>query len=186
MKNLIKVFLFAAYAVGVFFVSDFRAIGAFVLFNLCMMAFTRLSLKSACLYLRGVAPFIILAALINFIIGPWQEGVLVAVRFTLVCNMTQSFRHIVNSMQLANAIETFCRPLKVFHIEPRDAGLMVCISVAFIPVLTREFNQIKCGLQAKGMTIKPRNMKYILKPFLYGILKRTDEISNALLAKAYC
>jgi energy-coupling factor transport system permease protein len=186
VKNLIKVFLLAAYAVGVFFVSDFRAIGAFVLFNLCMMALVRLSPKRAVVYMRGVAPFIILAGLINFIIGPWQEGALVVARLTLVCNMTQSFRHVVNSMQLANAVETFCRPLKIFRVEPRDAGLMVCICVAFIPVLTREFDQIKCGLQAKGMTVKPRNIKYVLKPFLYGLFKRTDEISNALLAKAYC
>jgi energy-coupling factor transporter transmembrane protein EcfT len=186
MKNLIKVFFLAAYAVGVFFVSDFRAIGVFALFNLCMMAFVRLPPKSAFIYMRGLAPFIILAGLINLIIGPWQEGVLVVARLALVCNMTQSFRQIVNSMQLANAVETFCRPLKIFRVEPRDAGLMVCICVAFIPVLMREFDQIKCGLQAKGMTIKPRNIKYILKPFLYGIFKRTDEISNALLAKAYC
>ncbi|MDR0383209.1 MAG: energy-coupling factor transporter transmembrane protein EcfT [Spirochaetaceae bacterium] len=186
MKNLIKVFLLAAYAVGVFFVSSFWAIGALALFNLCVMAFARLPPKSALIYLRGVAPFIILAGLINLIIGPWQEGVLVVARLAIVCNMTQSFRHAVNSMQLANAIETFCRPLKIFRVEPRDAGLMVCICVAFIPVLTREFDQIKRGLEAKGMTIKPRTVKYILKPFLYGIFKRTDEISNALLAKAYC
>ena len=63
---------------------------------------------------------------------------------------------------------------------------MVCICIAFIPVLQREFDQIKRGLEAKGMPVKPRNVKYILKPFLYGIFKRTDEISNALRAKAYC
>ncbi|MDR1362463.1 MAG: energy-coupling factor transporter transmembrane protein EcfT [Spirochaetaceae bacterium] len=186
MKDLLKVLFLAFYAVGVFFVSGFWALGAFALFNICMMIFTRLSPKSAMLYMRGVAPFIILAGLINVIVGPWQEGVLVIVRLILVCNITQSFRRLVNSMQLANAVETFCIPLKIIKIDPRDAGLMVCICVAFIPVLQREFEQIKCGLRAKGMRIRPRNIKYILKPFLYGIFKRTDEISNALLAKAYC
>ncbi|MDR2802659.1 MAG: energy-coupling factor transporter transmembrane protein EcfT [Treponema sp.] len=186
MKNLLKVFLLTAYAVGVFFISDFWAIIGLAAFNICVMIFTRLPIKAALSYMRGAAPFIILAGLINFIADSWQESVLVVVRLVLVCNITQSFRRVVNSMQLANAIETFCCPLKVFKIVPRDVSLMVCICIAFIPVLQREFNQIKCALQAKGMPIKPRNVKYILKPFLYGIFKRAEEISNALLAKAYC
>ncbi|MDR2658738.1 MAG: energy-coupling factor transporter transmembrane protein EcfT [Spirochaetaceae bacterium] len=186
MKNLLKVLLLACYALGVFFVSNPLALCAFALFNIFMMIFTRLSIKRAVLYMRGIAPFIILAGLINLIAGDWREAVLVIVRLVFVCNITQSFRKLIDSMQLANAIETFCRPLRIFKIEPRDVGLMVCICVAFIPVLQREFNQIKCGLQAKGMRVKPLNMKYIIKPFLYGIFKRTDEISNALRAKAYC
>jgi energy-coupling factor transport system permease protein len=183
---MLKVILLASYAVAVFFFSGFWAVSAFALFNICMMIFTRLPVKAALLYLRGVMPFIVLASLINLIAGTWQEAVLVAARLILVCNVTQCFRNIVNSMQLANAVETFCRPLKIFKVDPRDAGLMVCICIAFIPVLQREFNQIKCGLLAKGMPVKPRNVKYILKPFLYGIFKRTDEISNALRAKGYC
>jgi energy-coupling factor transport system permease protein len=186
MKDLAKICLLAAYAVGVFFVSNFWAIGAIAVFNICFMAVVRLPLKNAALYMRGVLPFIILAGLINLIADSWQEAVLTAARLVLVCNITQSFRCIVNSMQLADAVETFCRPLKIFKIEPRDAGLMVCICIAFIPVLQREFDQIKCGLEAKGIPAKPHNVKYILKPFLYGIFKRTDEISNALRAKAYC
>jgi energy-coupling factor transporter transmembrane protein EcfT len=183
---MLKVSLLAAYAVGVFFVSSFWATGAFVLVNAGMMIFTRLPPKDALIYMRGVMPFIALAGIINLIAGSWQEAVLTTVRLILVCNITQSFRCILNSMQLAEAVETFCSPLKIFKVNPRDAGLMVCICVAFIPVLQREFDQIKCGLEAKGMPVKPRNAKYILKPFLYGIFKRTDEISNALLAKAYC
>jgi energy-coupling factor transporter transmembrane protein EcfT len=186
MKNMLKVFLLAVYTVGVFFVSNIWAIGALAVFNICMMIFVRLPVKTALLYLRGILPFIILAGLINLIAASWQEALLIVVRLILVCNITQSFRCIVNSMQLANAVETFCRPLKIFRIEPRDAGLMVCICIAFIPVLQREFDQIKCGLEAKGLPVKLRNIKYILKPFLYGIFKRTDEISNALRAKAYC
>jgi energy-coupling factor transport system permease protein len=127
-----------------------------------------------------------MAGLINLIAGPWQEAVLVFVRLVLICNITQSFRRVVNSTQLANAVETFCTPLKIFKVNPRDAGLMVCICVAFIPVLLREFEQIKCGLRAKGMPVKPRNIKYIVKPFMYGIFKRAGEISNALMAKGYC
>lgn len=186
MKNLVKVFLLAFYAVAVFFVSAPLAIAALALFNIAVMAAARVPPKKALLYIKGVSPFIILAALINLFAGTWQESVLVAARLILVCNVTQSFRFFVNSMQLADAIETFCRPLKIFKVEPRDVGLMVCICVAFIPVLQREFFQIKCGLQAKGMPLKPRNVKYILKPFMFGIFKRTDEISNALRAKGYC
>jgi energy-coupling factor transporter transmembrane protein EcfT len=169
----------------VFFVSNFWVLGVFALFNIGMMIYTRLSPKSALVHLRGIAPFIIIAGLINIIAGSWQDGALVVARLALVCNLAQSFRRIINSTQLANAVETFCIPLKALKIEPRDAGLIVCIGIAFIPVLRRELEQIKCGLRAKGMPIKLKNVKYIFKPFLFGIFKRTDEISDALQAKAY-
>jgi energy-coupling factor transport system permease protein len=185
MKNLLKLLLLAAYTVAVFFAADFRAAGVFALFNVFMMTRARLSLKNALMYLRGIAPFIILASLINFIADGWREAAQVALRLVLVCNGTQIFRRMVNSTQLANAVETLCRPLKIFKADPRDIGLMVCICLAFIPVLRRDFDQVACGLRAKAMPLKARNMKYILKPFLYGIFRRADEISSALNAKAY-
>jgi energy-coupling factor transporter transmembrane protein EcfT len=185
MKDLLKLLLLVCYASLIFFVSSGIVIAIFALCNIAMMLFVRLPPKSAFLYLRGILPFILLAGVINFFADTPREAFLVVIRLVIVCNITQSFRYILNSTQLANAIEIVCVPLKIFKVNPQDISLMVCICIAFIPVLQRELKDIKCGLRAKNMAIKPKNVKYILKPFLYGIFKRTDEISDALRAKAY-
>jgi energy-coupling factor transport system permease protein len=185
MKNLLKLLLLGTYTLGIFFVSDFRALGLFAVLNICLMLRTRLSPGKALLYLRGPAPFILLAALINLAAAGGRDAALVALRLVLVCNGTQLFRRVVNSTQLAGAIETLCRPLKIFKVDPRDISLMVCVGIAFIPVLRRDFNQINHALRAKAMPLRAGNVKYLLKPFLYGILRRADEISGALNAKAY-
>jgi energy-coupling factor transport system permease protein len=86
---------------------------------------------------------------------------------------------------LANAIEILFSPLKIFKIDGRDIGLMVCISLAFIPVLRRDFIQIRIALRARGMSLRMKNMRYLLKPFFIGILQRTGEIAMAIRTKAY-
>jgi energy-coupling factor transport system permease protein len=96
-------------------------------------------------------------------------------------------------MQIANAIETLFFPLSFFQnhknkfntITPKDIGLMVSIAVAFIPIIKNDFFNVRSALKSKGLKIGIRNFKYVLKPFLFLVLSRTNDITNALKAKAY-
>jgi energy-coupling factor transport system permease protein len=114
-----------------------------------------------------------------------EDAVALSIRLVLICNITQCYKKVVSAEDLANAIEILFSPLKVFNIKGKDVGLMVCISLAFIPVLRRDFSQVRIALRARGMKLTARNMKYFLKPFFIGILQRTDEISKAIRTKGY-
>jgi energy-coupling factor transport system permease protein len=92
---------------------------------------------------------------------------------------------VVSTNDLCRVIEGFSKPLRVFNIDGKDVSLMVSISLAFIPVLRRDFDQIKMALRAKGMRVNAQNFKYIVKPFFVGILSRTNEISRAIRSKGY-
>ena len=129
--------------------------------------------------------FVLLAAIVNIVLGYIEDAAYLSIRLVLICNITQCYKKVVSAENLANAIEILFTPLKVFKIEGKDIGLMVCISLAFIPVLRRDFAQIRTALRARGMKITISTMKYLLKPFFIGILQRTDEISKAIRTKGY-
>ncbi|AEF83974.1 putative cobalt transport permease, CbiQ family [Treponema primitia ZAS-2] len=185
MKNLLILLLFLGYTFIVFFTSNYYILGAYCLINIFVMILVHVKVKPALRYTAGILPFIIFAAAINFFLEDTNTALLFFIRLLVVCNVTHSFKYILSTTQLANAIETLFYPLKLFRVNPKDISLMICICIAFIPVLSRELEQIKQGLQAKGMEMRIKNVKYVLKPFLYGVFKRTDEISDALRAKAY-
>jgi energy-coupling factor transport system permease protein len=185
MKQLLKVVLLMIYSFMVFFVSNYYILAVFSIGNSILMKVAHVSIKSALKYVLALLPFMLFAAIINSLLGDIHEGILIMIRLILVCNSTYSFKYMVSSMELARAIEILVHPLKAIKVDPKDIGLMICIGVAFLPILGRELLQIKSALQAKGMKMSVKNTKYLLKPFLYGILKRTDEISDALKSKGY-
>jgi energy-coupling factor transport system permease protein len=184
MANCVKFLSIFAYTILIFFVEGYLLLGFFAV-NVIAMIVTRVALGKALKYLLSFLPFVMLAAVVNIVIGSVENAVNLSIRLVLICNITQCYKKAVSAESLANAIEILFAPLKVFKIEGKDVGLMVCISLAFIPVLRRDFGHIRTALRARGMKITASNMKYLLKPFFIGILQRTDEISKAIQTKGY-
>jgi energy-coupling factor transport system permease protein len=184
MFNTVKFLSIFAYTITIFFF-DWPFIAAFLLINITAMILCRVSPPAAARYILSFLPFVFLAAVFNLILGFVQDAIYLTVRLILICNITQCYKKVVNTSDLCKVIEGFSRPLKVFNIDGKDVSLMVSISLAFIPVLRRDFDQIRMALRAKGMKLSAQNFKHIVKPFFVGILSRTNEISQALRAKGY-
>ncbi|MDR3336313.1 MAG: energy-coupling factor transporter transmembrane protein EcfT [Treponema sp.] len=185
IPGFIKLLLLIVYTISVFFIENYFILAFFTFANIFLMIFFRLKITGALRELAGMLPFIFFAAFINLFLGEVREALLVAFRLVLVCNITFIFRRLESSMELARSVELLFIPLKVFKINPEDIGLMVCICIAFIPVLQRELKEIIYGLKAKGMKMSAGNVKYIFKPFFFALFKRTNEIALALKAKGY-
>ncbi|MDR1468824.1 MAG: energy-coupling factor transporter transmembrane protein EcfT [Spirochaetaceae bacterium] len=173
-----------AYTILIFFVDGFLFLG-FLAVNIAAMIAAKVTPGKALQYLRSFLPFVLLAAVVNVALGYGEDAVNLSVRLVLICNITQCYKKVVSADDLADAIAILFSPLKVFNVEGKDLGLVVCISLAFIPVLRRDFNQIRTALRARGMKVTASTMKYLLKPFFIGILQRTNEISQAIRTKGY-
>jgi energy-coupling factor transport system permease protein len=188
MKALVKLLLLVIYTFSVFFIKSPYFLCGFALCNALLMLFFKINALRALRELALMLPFIIFAALINLFFGGIGEMIQVGARLVLVCNITFIFRRLSSSMELARAVELLFYPLNLFQKSrgaSKDIGLMVCIAVAFIPVLQRELEEIIRALASKGMKLSPKTMRYLLKPFLTGILKRSGEVALALKAKGY-
>jgi energy-coupling factor transport system permease protein len=184
MVNCVKLLSIFAYTVLIFFCGGPWLLGFFAV-NIAVMIITRITPFQALKYLVPILPFVLFAALFNFILGYLKDAADLSIRLILIVNITQGYKKSTSVDDLSSAIEILFSPLKIFKIEGRDIGLMVCIALAFIPVLRRDFKQIRLALCAKGMKMTARNFTYVLVPFFTGILQRTDEIAKAIRTKGY-
>jgi energy-coupling factor transporter transmembrane protein EcfT len=184
MFRTIRFLSIFAYTIGVF-LFEWPLMLIALGINGVAMFLCRVTPLAAARYILSFLPFVVFAAVFNFLLGYTREAVYLTVRLILICNITQCYKKVVSTKDLCKIIEGLDKPLGVFHIDGRDVSLMVSISLAFIPVLRRDFDQIKLALKAKGMRLTAKNFKYIAKPFLVGILSRTHEISQALRSKGY-
>jgi energy-coupling factor transporter transmembrane protein EcfT len=187
MNNCAKFLSIFVYTILIFFFQGHWLLG-FAAVNIVAMIITKVAPPAALKHILAFLPFVLFVGIVNLAFGAFKNmsySLYLSLRLILICNITQCYKKVVQAEDLANAIEIIFSPLKIFKIEGRDIGLMVCISLAFIPVLRRDFMQIRTALRARGMRLTMKNMQYLLKPFFIGILQRTGEIAKAIRTKGY-
>lgn len=62
---------------------------------------------------------------------------------------------------------------------------MICISLSMIPILKKDLYEIKDACKAKNMKFNIKNSKYILAKFFISLIRRVNQIEEALIAKGY-
>ncbi len=189
MKSTIKLLILLTYTIAVFFVKNYLVLSIIAILNIILMILFKVPKLKALKNIYYLSFFIVFTALINFLVDNINSALLIAVRLILVCNFTYTFKTIFSPMELAKAIEYLCFPLKVFGINPKDISLIINIALTFIPILSNEFIQIKYALKSRGVAMsginKVKSIKYMMKPLLYGILRRTNELEYTLRVKGY-
>jgi energy-coupling factor transporter transmembrane protein EcfT len=189
MKDTIKFVLFIIYTALIFCINDYKIIAIIAIINVILMIIGKIKFTEAGKALIKLVPFIILIILINIILDSIQTAILIGIRLALVCNVTYTFTKNFTPRQLSMSIENLLTPLKVFHVNTRDIGIMISIAVAFIPILKDEAEKIKYSLQSKGFNTNGinmiKNINLLLVPLIVSIFKRVDHIENGLKSKGY-
>lgn len=186
MKAIIKLLILLTYTVVIFFINNYIILSLIAVLNLILMLLFKVPKIKALKNIYFLSFFILFTAIFNYWLADSNTALLIAIRLILVCNFTYTFAYIFSPMEIAKSIETICFPLKIFGINPKDIGLIISIALTFIPIISNEFAQIKYSLKVKGVqTNKISSIKYIMKPLVYGIFKRTNELEYALKAKGY-
>ena len=181
MAKVLKLLTFLTYTIVVFFIDNYYILGACILLNMLIIGILKISFKKILKNLLFLSGFILITVLTNLVLGTIREAILVGIRLIVVCNITNVFKYILSPMELTEAIKLLFYPIKIFGSNPEDVGIIVCMCITFIPILSNELTQIRYALSAKGV----RSSKYVFKPFIYNVLKRTSEVSNSLKAKGY-
>lgn len=189
MLYIIQFILFIAYTISVFFIKSYFILGIVCTINIILMLLLKENFKRAIFSIFKLMPFIAFTAGINMIISGISYGLLIGIRLILVCNMTYIFAKKMTPHKLQYVIETLLKPLKIFKIDSREIGIIVCIGTTFIPIIQREIQEIKYAINAKGYEINLRNVirkpNYILVPLITMIIKKINDIEASLLSKGY-
>lgn len=189
MKNLIKFILFLIYTIGIFFISNYLALGIIAIFNIILMLLIKINIKNASNNILKLLPFILFTIIVNILFADLEFGILIGVRLILVCNLSYIFSKTITYSEFGGIVEKLVYPFKIFGINPKEIGLVTTIAISFVPITKSEILQLKNVLKIKG--IKPtnfnliKNSNLIFKPFFVSVLQRLNEVEMSLKAKGW-
>lgn len=184
MSKAIIFLIFIIYSTIVFFMPNTYVL-VLLGINIFFMIIQRKYIKYIVFKTFKIFPFIIFTFLINCILDTFFNALWVSIKLIIVCNITLIYSSTIKIIEFAEVIQFLCTPLKIFKINTDEIKVMVCISLSMLPILKKELLEIKDACIAKNINFNIRNSKYILSVFFLNIMKRVNQIEEALIAKGY-
>ena len=123
--------------------------------------------------------------------GIEQAGVIFC-RFVLIIFFSTLLTLTTMPLSLATAVESLLGPLKRFKVPVHEIGLMLSMSLRFVPTLMDDTIRIMNAQKARGVDFgegsivqKVKAMIPILIPLFATSLKRADSLATAMEARGY-
>ena len=189
MIATLKLIILLFFTVAVFFIDNYLVLGIIEISEVLLIIVLKVKKVNMLKTMLYLLPFIVFTGLINYILVDLNVALLITVRLYLVCIFTYIYKTILTPIEISEAIQNICYPLKLIGINPKDISLIVSIGIAFVPIIQNELKQITYALKLKGVNLKSfhiiKNLQYILKPLLCSTLRRTNELEYALKLKGY-
>ena len=127
MLHIISFILFLTYTVLIFFIKEYYMLGIVLIINIILMLILKENIKKSIIFILKLLPFIIFTSVINIAFSGINFGILICIRLILVCNITYIYTQKMTSQKLQYIIEKILKPLKIFKIDSKEIGIIVCI-----------------------------------------------------------
>lgn len=125
-----------------------------------------------------------------------QEGIqmsaIIFMRFTLIICFSTLLTLTTMPLALADAVETSLQPLTRFKVPAHEIGLILSMSLRFVPTLMDDTTRIMNAQRARGVDFgegnllqKVKSIVPILIPLFASSLKRADALAIAMEARGY-
>ena len=121
-----------------------------------------------------------------------QNALYMVLRLILIIIMSTVLTLTTAPLTLADGIETGLSPLKKLHVPVHELGLMLSISLRFIPTLLDDTTSIMNAQKSRGMDFgegnfiqKIKSVIPILVPLFVSSLKRADDLAIAMESRGY-
>lgn len=182
--ELIKFGIFIIMATVMFFLpKSIILFGTIILCNVAIVIVLKIPIVKVTKQLFKILPYVLFTFFINVIISSISEAIWIVIKFLIVCNITYIYSITSTKTTIANTIKMLCRPLVLFNINIEEIEIMVAISLSIIPILKKDLVVIRDVYKYKGIKVNVKNIKNSLSVFFIGIIKRTNQIDEALIAR---
>lgn len=186
---MIALILFIIYTSLIFFIKEYYGLLIVLVINILLMIILKINVKKTIKFCIKMLPFILFTVVINIALSNVRYAVLVGLKLILVCQITYIFSKKMTPRKLQKAVEKTCTPLKILKINPKEIGIIVSISVSFIPIIQKEMQNLKYSLESKGFKMNIKNIitkpNYILLPLITNVIKKVTEIEQSMISKGY-
>lgn len=185
MKNVIPFILFLIYATAIFLIPNSFFLLCPLSINIVLWIVTKSSIKKTVRNLLKIFPFALLTFVINCWLDSYINALWMAAKLLLVCNITFIYSQTTTTAQIAKTAGKLCTPLKLLKINPEAIEVLVAIALSTLPIMKREYLELREACKAKNIPINLKNSKIVLSRLLISYLKRVNEIDEALIEKGY-
>ncbi|ANE41400.1 cobalt transporter [Fervidobacterium sp. SC_NGM5_O18] len=163
-----------------------------VAFFVLFMALSRIK---PVVYLRSLKSMwflIVFAVVVQYFIGGISSSLYIGLRLSLIFLFATMFTYTTPPLLTARGIVDILKYFGVKDEQREDFGMMLAISIRFIPILLDEADriikaQISRGAKysEKGLRNKLSAITSIIIPLLVSSLRKAEELSLALQARKY-
>ncbi|MEY8462853.1 energy-coupling factor transporter transmembrane component T family protein [Streptococcus merionis] len=123
--------------------------------------------------------------------GIKQAGIILT-RFILIIFFSTLLTLTTMPLSLADAVESLLKPLAFFKVPVHELGLMLSMSLRFVPTLMDDTQRIMNAQRARGVDFNEGNLIQkvkaiipILIPLFASSFKRADSLAIAMEARGY-
>lgn len=121
-----------------------------------------------------------------------QQALLIFTRFLLIIMFSTLLTLTTTPLNLADAVESLLKPLQVVKVPAHEIGLMLSMSLRFVPTLMDDTTRIMNAQRARGVDFnegsllkKVKAIIPILIPLFASSFKRADALATAMEARGY-
>lgn len=129
---------------------------------------------------------------LNITVEGLQQAGIVFMRFVLIIFFSTLLTLTTTPLRLADGVEAGLAPLKYLKVPVHEIGLMLSMSLRFVPTLMDDTTRIMNAQRARGVDFGEGNMVQkvkavipILIPLFASSFKRADALATAMEARGY-
>ncbi|EHI75343.1 cobalt/nickel transport system permease protein [Streptococcus criceti] len=120
------------------------------------------------------------------------QAALIFMRFVLIICFSTLLTLTTTPLSLADAVESLLKPLKPLKVPVHEIGLMLSLSLRFVPTLMDDTTRIMKAQRARGVDFgqgnliqKVKSIVPLLIPLFASSFKRADALAIAMEARGY-
>jgi biotin transport system permease protein len=175
----VKLLVLFAVGTALFFVRSILGLAIAFAAVVLLYLVARVPWRTAWRQLRPVLPFTALIIIAQLLLTDWQTAVLVGERILVLVLLANLVTLTTRTSAMIEAIEAALRPLRPLGVRPERVGLLVALTIRFIPVIKEQADQVRAAQQARGVE---RSFAF-LTPLLIKTLRLADGLGEALDAR---
>ncbi|MGT2887852.1 energy-coupling factor transporter transmembrane protein EcfT [Streptococcus didelphis] len=121
-----------------------------------------------------------------------SQALLIFMRFLLIIFFSTLLTLTTTPLSLSDAVESLLKPFKVIKVPAHEIGLMLSLSLRFVPTLMDDTTRIMNAQKARGVDFgegnliqKVKSIIPILIPLFASSFKRADALAIAMESRGY-
>ncbi|MBF6236677.1 energy-coupling factor transporter transmembrane protein EcfT [Nocardia otitidiscaviarum] len=174
-----KLIVLATTGTALFFVTSPVWLAVALGVVLALYALARIPWRATGRQVLAIAPFLVLIAIAQLMFTGWVSAVLVSERILTLVLLANLVTLTTRTSAMIDTIERALGPLRPLGVRPERVGLLVAMTIRFIPVIREQAELVRAAQRARGIE---RSTAFLI-PLLIRTLRMADNLGEALDAR---